>query len=264
MEKIKKLANIFAKYKIYSKSKCLKEGTPVSAFLGLYPNNYYSTDLKELLKYQNYEPLQKGADLPWWGRNYFNNKKGYRVVAIAQDSYSIDAGSIVFFASLFYDVSDMGNLKKFIDKIDSRFNAGKFRNGYLKIKKILEGEMGLNKDFLYITDAKKVYKERFREKGKYDKNKSGELLKEEIKFCKPSFIITLGKQAVSLLKEDARGYSELVESNEIIKIQGIDCVVAPFPIGNGVGQNNFNKRKDIALNKIKKLLNREKVSCVVI
>ncbi len=65
MTKIEKLAQLFAKYKIYPE-RCYHENTPVRVFQRVFPNNHYSKDLETFLSYQNYEPTKRGADLPFW------------------------------------------------------------------------------------------------------------------------------------------------------------------------------------------------------
>ena len=134
-EKIRDIAKIFAKYKIYPREKCLESVTPIKIFLEMYPKNYYSFDLETFLYQQDYKSEQRGADLPWWGKKYFNDDKGVRVMIVSQDSYSADAGSIVFFASLFDVVSKRQDLDIFTERINEDFGAGNFRSGYFDIKR---------------------------------------------------------------------------------------------------------------------------------
>ena len=74
MEKINKLSSLFAKYKIYPKGK-YGNRSAISVFQRMHPDNYYSEASRFLIDKQNYSPEQRGADLPWWGKEYFGNKK---------------------------------------------------------------------------------------------------------------------------------------------------------------------------------------------
>lgn len=118
------------------------------------------------------------------------------------------------------------------------------------IKEILLQKWRLNPDFLYITDALKVYNIN---SGDFDEKLSQKLLEEEIEFCNPNLLILLGGAPLELLDSHLQ-YKEIVESKKIIKIKGINCVVAPFPISQGKTQKNFKQKIEIATEKIRACL----------
>jgi len=99
-ERISQLAQLFAEYEIYPKEKFTVD-TLAGWFLEN-SDNYYAQDLRnDFLPKQNYQSEKRGADLPWWGKEYFSEQKGKRIFIVAQDSGTPDAGSIVFWAHLF-------------------------------------------------------------------------------------------------------------------------------------------------------------------
>ena len=222
MGKISKLAQIFSKYKIYPKDK-FTTNTAVGWFLEN-SDNYYAQDLRNyFLSKQNYQSVKRGADLPFWGKEYFSNKSGKRIFVVTQDSQTPDAGSVVFWAHLF------GNLdlyKKF------RNAFGKNPETALRYDKFILEECKLNLDFLYITDAKKVYQDNSWKK--FDYYQSQNLLEEEIKFCQPNVIIFLGNSGLELLTSKKWKLADYYKNDENIKIKGIDCFVFPFPTGQGL------------------------------
>lgn len=118
MEKISKLAKLFGKkngYKIYPKC-CYDNCTLVRRFQKSFPEDHYSKGLKTFLYYQKYKPTQRGADLPWWGEDFFGAKKACRVMVIGQDTAVKDVGSIVLEAQFFPDRFD-----EVINKIINKF-----------------------------------------------------------------------------------------------------------------------------------------------
>jgi len=244
--KIEKLAKIFVKYRIYP-PKCYKVTTPVNIFLKDFPDNYYSKDLKKFISFQDYDPEKRGADLPWWGKHYFDERKEFRVMMVSQDSLSTDAGSIVLFAHL---ISVIENPKQY-ENYRRQLTLGNFSfTSWDTMKEILLQKWRLNPDFLYITDASKVYNIN---SGDFDAELSQKLLEEEIEFCNPNLLILLGSAPLKLLNSHLQ-YKEIVESKKIIKIKGINCVVAPFPIGRGRTQKSFKKKIEIATKKIRACL----------
>ena len=252
MNKTSELAKLFAKYKVYPKS-CYDDSSPVRAFQRMFTGNYYSKDLKIFLSYQDYKPTQRGADLPWWGKDFFNGKQDYRVMIISQDTAMKDAKSIVLAAQFFPDISP-NKYQELIDEmgVDKYFGF----NSWSKIRNQLV-EWGIDFNFLYITDASKVYKKGSRKDWDFDREKSKELLEAEIEFCKPDLIILLGGQPLCLL-DKTKNYASVVESGIPLLIKGKKCVVAPFFIGNGPvgnkGGKGFKKRLEIATILIKKVL----------
>ena len=181
-----------------------------------------------------------GADLPFWGKEYFSNRKGKRIFIVAQDSQTPDAGSIVFWAHFF------GNLdlyKRYIRTL------GKNPEAELRYDKFILEECRLNLDFIYLTDAKKVYQNNSWKKFDYYQSKN--LLEEEINFCQPDVIIFLGGSGPELLAKKLK-LSDYYQSNENIKINGIDCFVFPFPTGMGlIWKKRFQKEVKIEIDKLK-------------
>ncbi len=246
--KIKRLSLLFAKYKIYPKS-CYKNNSPVIFFKKKYPDNYFNKDLQLFLSCQNYAPNKRGADLPWWGKNYFSKKKGCRVFIISQDSNAEDAGSIVFFANLFPIFKNKSEYENYL-------NEGKLHfvfESWERIKKRFI-EWGIDFDYIYITDGKKIYKENPRKDGCFDIFKSKELLEAEIDLCNPDLIITLGKSSLELL--DGKQIYRFTVGKKI-KIKEKLCVASPFLTGQGISQPNFNERLSAARKAIESVIRKK-------
>jgi hypothetical protein len=245
MEKIIQLSKLFAEYQLYP-NQCFSNDTPVKAFQRMYPDNSYAVQVDCFLKEHDYRPTRRGADLPWWGSSYFSDTKGFRTFIISQDSLSADAGSIVFFANLF----PVCKTKEEYERYHSCLGPNQsFRySSWFKLKELFE-KWNLNFDFLYITDAAKIYKHGSWKDRDFDKPRSKKLLEKEIKFCNPGLIIILGQAGLSLLLPDAK-YSDIVDMTKPFSILGIKTVVAPFPIGNGPTQPRFKERLDLATGKI--------------
>jgi len=256
MEKIGELAKLFAKYKIYPKS-CYNDYSPARVFQKFFQDNHYSKDLEIFISQQNYEPTQRGADLPWWGKKYFTKERNSRVMVISQDSLAKNAGSIVFASQFFPPDLGPDQYQKFYQKYINKMEVKKYFSPN-KLRKITDQFIGweIGFDFLYITDASKVYKKGSRKN--FNKEKSKKLLELEIEFCNPDLIILLGAQPLHLL--GIKDYAFVVESGEIITIKNKKCVVAPFFIGNGPAGNRggkgFKKRLEIASNLIRKLIDK--------
>jgi len=237
--KIEELAQLFAKYKTYPKEK-FTINTAVGWFLEN-SDSYYAKDLRnDFLPKQNYQSEKRGADLPFWGKEYFSNRKGKRIFIVAQDSQTSDAGSIVFWAHLF------GNLdlyKRFKDAL------GKNPETPLRYDKFILEECKLNLDFLYITDAQKVYQNNSCKK--FDRYQSRNLLEEEIDFCQPDVIVFLGGSGLKLLTEEQK-LSDYYQSGKDIKIKGIAVFLFPFPTGNGlIWKKKYQKEVEIEIGKLK-------------
>jgi len=249
IEKIDKLSKLFKKYNIYPRS-CYDFKTPARIFQKLYPDNHYSLELEQVLSDQDYSHSKRGADLPWWGEKYFSDEEGRRILIVSQDSLVPDAGSIAFFAQLFpvIDIDDVDSYKKFESNLVKSGNS--FCNSWNTVKKLFT-EWGIDFDFLYITDASKVYSDNSWDDFDFNTEKSLELLKSEIEICNPDLIILLGRTPFLLLdKNHAKNYSDITKNGKIIKIMDKRCIVSPFPIGCGRTQKDFK----LKIEKVRKLL----------
>jgi hypothetical protein len=154
MKKISELAKLFAEYKIYPQIR-YNDCSPVGVLQKKYPGNHYSKDLELFLSYQNYKPTRRGADLPWWGRKFFTKQVGFRILIVSQDSLTKDAGSIVLFSHLMPVINTEGRYKEYTDKL--KLKKPFSFNSWNKIRTQLIN-WNMNPEFLYITDAAKVYK----------------------------------------------------------------------------------------------------------
>jgi hypothetical protein len=226
MSKLNELSELFYSYKTFP-SEDYKKDSSVKAFKNMYPNDHYSKDLKLFLKKHNYKKEQRGCDLPYWGKKYFSSGKGKKVFIVAQDSQALSAGSVVFYASLFPWVSDIKTSKP-------ETKCFKF-DGYKRIYEILKSEWKLDFDYLYITDAKKVYK---KGEDKFDLSLCRELLQNEIKICDPDKIILLGYDALSLLLPGKK-LNEAIGKPQ--NCYGYKTAVSYFPVGRGA--SHYQKRK---------------------
>ena len=251
MKPIIALSKIFARYKIYPIDKYISQ-SPVRHFQHIYPENYFSSQIEIFLRGHIYKPVQRGADLPWWGFEYFTNKSDRRVMVISQDSLAGDAGSIVFWACLYSVLNPKDEYRKFIQELGFAFKGWE-----TMWKQLCDWKIDLS--FCYVTDASKVYKKNSWEDKDFDKQKSKELLEAEIEFCNPDLIILLGAKPLYLL-DRTKNYTFVVESGNPLLIKGKKCVVAPFLIGNGpVGNRHgmgFKKRLEIASDLIVSMLSR--------
>lgn len=111
-------------------------------------------------------------------------------------------------------------------------------------------EWDLSFEFLYITDAKKVYQnnslaykhiEKDKRKKFLDIPKSKHLLDEEIEFCSPDRIILLGDAPLELL-DKSRNYASVVDHDNPIFINNRMCIVSPFPSSRSKSQPRFEQR----------------------
>lgn len=241
MKEIDDVAKLYVKYKIFPDG-CYSSGSPVESFLRLYPDNYYSKELKDFLKFHTYSPIQRGADLPWWGCNYFNSIPSKRTMIISQDSLSKDAGSIVFWAHLFSVIKSEDDYKCYTSQLNDT-DLFKFNSWYKVYNQLSNWKLDLS--CCFITDAAKVYRHGSWKDRDFDKQRSKELLLEEIEACKPNLIIILGSAPLILLNPDLR-YADIIDSGKIINISNIKCIVSPFFIGMGITQLNFKERLAIA------------------
>lgn len=234
------LSKLYVSYSTFAISR-YGEDCPVRVFQRYFPFDHYSIDIEHFLKSHDYRPIRRGADLPWWGKKYFSNSSGKRVMVISQDSLAHDAGSITFFAHL---IGYFDN-KYSYDKYCSHHNENqRFRySSWNRIKRHLLS-WGVDFDFLYATDASKVYQTQV---NKLDRKLSKKLLVEEIQYCRPNLLILLGSAPLRLLSDKFKfDYRDVVDAGEFIVINGIQTVVTPFPSGNGLTQTNFAERMEKA------------------
>ena len=247
--KMKKITELFTEYKIYPGS-CYGSNSPVRVFRKFYPDNHYGKELEVFLSCQDYLPTQRGADLPWWGKDYFSDKKGFRVMVIGQDSLTKDVGSIVFFAHLIPVVFSEVDYEKYIQAL--HVNKSFAFSSWERIKELFK-RWTIDFNYLYITDGMKVYRDGSWRDRDFDTKKSKDLLEKEIDLCNPDLIVILGASPLSLL-DGSRKYAFTVEDGKVINIRGRQCVVAPFPIGQGHSQSNFGNRLSIATHLIKSII----------
>ncbi|MEH7482975.1 hypothetical protein V7157_18320 [Neobacillus drentensis] len=153
MSDILKLADLFSEYKIYPKEK-FSSGSPVIEFQKLYPKNYYSQDIDFLIERQDHSPIRRGADVPWWGQQIFQNTSDPKVMLIAQDSNALDAGSVVMYAHLFNEIPLTSETKytEFINRLSSSdlFKCHNWKRAFQQLK-----DWQLKLAQLYFTDAKR-------------------------------------------------------------------------------------------------------------
>lgn len=247
---MKQLTQLYADYKIYP-LEYYKYDSPVRVFQSLYPNDHFSQDIEGFLQGHDYQKERRGADLPWWGKKYFSDEEGKRTLIISQDSLAKDAGSVVFFAHLMNSVDSVQEYKKYCEQLNE--NQSFRYSSWNKIRNQIKS-WGLNFDFLFITDAAKVYKDD--SLNSFDRKKSKDLLEKEIEMCNPDFLILLGGAPLSLLRKDLN-YRDVVEKSENISIIGRKTVVTPFPSGNGLTQENFEDRMEKATVLIKSLISEQ-------
>lgn len=257
--KIYELAELFKGYYIYPSGSY--PGSFLEHFLHTHPDNHFSKNITTFLSIHNYQQDRIGADLPWWGEKYFSEDAGKRVFIISQDSNSDDAGSVTFYANLM----QLMNERLYKDYV---IGFQKF-NGWKMTKELFE-LCGINLDFTYITDARKIYpiesikykndgcetneimdyKRKMRRKllcNKINNYINKELLLKEMKYCKPDLILILGNTGLELLDSKEK-LTTILEGNCCITIEGTEYCVAPFPSGaNGI----YQKYKDKSANNIK-------------
>jgi hypothetical protein len=240
-KKIDILANLFSQYRIYP-SECFNADSIVRQFQKTHPSDHFSVDIEQFLIHHQYKQERIGADLPWWGSNYFTDKSGPRVMIIAQDSNTKDAGSITFYANLMPIMSDT-EYKSYTTKFQ-RFD------GWKEAKQLIKS-FGVDFDYLYITDARKVYpseslsykeapqdsedekiqkvkkrKSLIRSRKSLEINK--DLLLKEIECCRPDHIIVLGSSGLYLLDE-AANLTFILENGNTHYMYGRNFMISPFP-----------------------------------
>ncbi|MBA4603423.1 hypothetical protein [Thermoactinomyces mirandus] len=249
-EKIRKLAKLFAEHKTHPYER-YRDNSPAIVFQKMFPDNHYSKDLNIFFHYQDYSTDQIGADLPWWGKKYFTNQAGFRTMIVSQDSLESDVGSVVFFAHLLPCIQSSAEYAEYNDRLD---HNQKYRYRSWKMVREHLIKWNLDFDFLYITDARKVYKpdslqykniDRQKRRKYFNEALSKRLLEAEIDFCKPDLIILLGAPPLKLLDRN-RKYAAIVDNNEPILIKQRKTIVAPFPSSLSKTQPRFTERMSSA------------------
>jgi len=241
------LSRLYASYQLYPVN-CFTAGTPVQKFRELYPHDHYSRDVDPFPAHHKYSGTSKGADMPWWGRRYFGSERGRRVVLVSQDSLAPDAGSVVFWMHLFDNIATRIDLMSFSRRLDTPYQTFRYAS-YDRMRRQMT-EWGLDLDFVFITDAAKVYRKGSWRDRDFDRQRSRRLLKDEVELCRPDLIVLLGAAGLSLLRPELR-YEAAVENGKYISIGEVKSIVAPFPIGQGLTQLNFAARMATATNLIR-------------
>lgn len=231
------LARLFAGCGVYPRDR-FTANTPICRFQELYPAASYSVDVERLISQQPERSDRRGSDLPWWGDSYFSSFPGERTVIIAQDSLAKDAGSTVFWAFLFGHCGTEAAYRHYANTLE---NPRLFRYGsWRKIHTLLRDNWHINLDCTYITDARKVYRPGPREKARFDARASRLLLNGELEVTKPDRVVILGNAGVTLLLPGSK-YAELVRGTATKTLAGVPVIVAPFPVGQGPTQPDFEK-----------------------
>jgi len=241
------ISRMFADYKVFPEE-AFREYSPLRVFQKKYPDNYYSNEVEEMMKIQKYKQIKRGADLPWWGKDFFKGNEKTKVMIVSQDSLSEDAGSIVFWSQLYGIINNKMDYESYNSLLRQRklFSY----NSWNKVNKQL-GEWNIDLNNCYITDAAKVYKEVSYKERDFDNAESKKLLVAEIEVCNPDLIILLGGQPLRLLIPKIE-YSAAVDSGEYLDFNGVKVVVSPFITGQGHTQKNYKDRLNIATELIKK------------
>lgn len=249
MRSLQALSKLYAEYHIFPEI-CFGTGSPVYEFMHMYPKNYYSRDMLDFLKFHKYNPVQRGADLPWWGSRYFSEDKDARVMIISQDSLSDDAGSVVFWAHLFDIAKSQMEFSAYSSRLNNK-NLFRYNSWSHVYQQLCSWELDLR--YIYMTDAAKVYKSGSWKDRNFDKNRSRILLKNEITLCQPDLIITLGASPVALLN-DEWNYGDIVGKK--VMVGSVPLVASPFFIGNGPTQPHFKERMERASLQISEYINK--------
>lgn len=219
--KIRELGELFRPYGIYPQDR-YHEKTAFKVFQKTHPNHHFSREAQYLIHTQQRHSERIGADLPYWGKNYFSNDKKPRYFVISQDSNSLDAGSIVFYANLMNNEIDTNDIPTYIN----RFGLTPFKS-WNDARDYFISDLEFDMEYVYVTDAKKVYpKGKRAENFQVDQKQrqkwlaeceelSRELIFKEITFCSPDIIIAMGTNALNLLRPDSLPQSLLLEKNKL-------------------------------------------------
>ncbi|MEH6908554.1 uracil-DNA glycosylase family protein [Neobacillus drentensis] len=258
--KITSLGEIFKPYGIYPQDR-FHEKTAVRVFQNTHPFHHYAKEAEHFIQTQPVNSDRIGADMPYWGKKYFSKEKGTRYFIISQDSNSLDAGSIVFYAQLMNNEISPDEINTYINK----HCLTKFRS-WGEARKFLLLELELDMDYVYLTDAKKVYPIGKKEQNlKADQNQrqkwlsfeeetSRKLVFEEIELCSPDVIIAMGTNALDLLNPNLPTQSVILEENKLIQkiARTIKCengkilnelIYSPLP--SGANRKYFNQESKI-------------------
>lgn len=237
-----RLTKLYSEYQIASKESLENEKSPYMLIKQLCNHAKYFQSMEQLKERLPDKTEQRGADLPFWGEKYFSkNLKGLRTMIIAQDSLSEDAGSIVFYAPLLRLNWDK---ETYNTQFYNHLSGETF--GYTSYRDVL---FALNSwqvdiDFLYLTDARKIYKSNNlpKEQQRIDKVASYEFIKKEIETVQPHLIYLLGSQAFTLFGYKRELFAEYV-GKKTIAIENTPAIVAPFVTGQGKSnKDRFNGR----------------------
>lgn len=206
LEKITQLSKVFLKngQHLYPLTR-YKDETPLRVSQKEYKNfkfhnSNYCSDIDHFLSFHDYPQSSEGADLPWWGDEYFSNKKGKRVMVISQETRSPLSGSIAFHANLMKHM-DENHYNDFLDI----YRLPKF-TGWMMAKELFE-ECGIDYDFMYITDGRKVERKSLSQK---KLEHDSEILKAEIEICNPDVIIILGYVGLFVLNSPQKKVTEIL------------------------------------------------------
>lgn len=227
-----RLTKLFGEYQIASIECLEREKSPYMLIKKHCGHTRYFQSIEQMKEMLPDKSIQRGADLPFWGEKYFlKDEKGLRTMIIAQDSLSEDAGSIVFYAPL---LSLNWDKETYNTQFYNRLPKKTF--GYNSYQDVLFAlnSLQVNLDFLYLTDARKVYKANnlSKEQQKIDKVASFKFIKREIEIVKPQLIYLLGSQSFTLFGYKKEQFSEYV-GRKIIEVEHTPAIVAPFVTGNG-------------------------------
>lgn len=248
MKIISELSSIYSEYKIFPLD-TFRQNTPLKVFETMFPENYYKKDMDAFLLKHDFRAIRRGADLPWWGKNYFISNNDSKIMIVSQDSLSSNSGSVVFYAHVMQELKNEKDYRFFYSKLDKEYQKFGYGN-WSKVKEMI-ADWEVSFENIFITDASKVYAEGSSDK--FDLDKSRELLKREIEFCNPDILVLLGWKPLNLLAKEYQ-YSDIVDKCEILNIEGISTVVFPFPVGNGRSQRNFYQRMDNSKKLIRQLV----------
>jgi len=221
-----------------------------------YQKYYYFEEIKEFLKVQTDRNVNKGPDLPFWGKNYFTISNRPKILILSQDSHSEYSCSVVFYACLFELICNKKEFEIFRKKVSiSDFVAYDLvRNYFIEM-------FDRNLDTIFLTDAYKFFKINKKGIEIRDTKRSRELLQKEIVVLEPDIIITLGCLSWDLIKpiyKNHKKYSACVskilslENPFLNKIHHI--VVSPFPGYRRI--DFFNLYREKTIKNVKDSINR--------
>jgi hypothetical protein len=235
-----RLTELFCEYQIASKECLDHEKSPYMLIKKHCGHTKYFQSIEQMKWMLPDKSEQRGADLPFLGEKYFSkSEKGLRTMIIPQDSLSEDAGSIVFYAPLL-------RLNWDKETYNTQFytHLPKKTFGYSSYQDVLFAlnSWQVDLDFLYLTDARKLYKANNlpKKQQKIDKVASYDFIKKEIEIVQPHLIYLLGSQAFTLFGYKRELYAEYV-GKKIIEIENTPAIVVPFVTGNGNKGSNKDR-----------------------